>query len=301
MELYWNYHYVGKPWSTYPGQEPFITNRKWDHADEYGKTVALDYFNPKFPDYFANLTYQRAKKLRSDGLMLDWWHNNHPGGVNKSRVAQARRSIATAVRKKMGDDFIILANVNWRKDKSTHDLINGVFLELYKSPYQRQNAYTSSEIKKIEQLIEFHNTYLQAPKLIALEPWRITKEVSDNDRNSEQNRKYAKLFTAMAAVIPENGYILYADNNPDTPSGDHDHFFYDFYDIDLGKPVSSMTRIADGIAYKMFEQGLIIYNRTDRPAKVTFQNGKIDIDAFEGLFCNKMALSWNCKGRSSTR
>ena len=294
MEIYWNYHYIGKPWSTYPGQEPFITNKKWNHDDEYGKTVWLNYFDPRFPNYFSNLTHQRSKKFGADGLMIDWWHNNHPGGVDKNSVAQARRSIAAAVREKMGDEFIILANVNWRKDKSTHDLINGVFLELYKTPYHRQNAYTLSEIEEIEQLIEFHNAYLMEPKLIALEPWRITKEISDDDRNSEENRKYAKLFAAMATVIPKNGYILYADGNPDTPKGDHAHFFYDFYNIDLGKPTSSMTKIDDGIAYKKFEHGLIIYNRTNRPAKVKFEKGEIEIGALEGLICEELTLGWNC-------
>ena len=51
-------------------------------------------------------------------MMIDWWHNNHPGDVDKSSVARARRSVAAAVREKMGDEFIILENVNWRKDKS---------------------------------------------------------------------------------------------------------------------------------------------------------------------------------------
>ena len=41
------------------------------------------------------------------------------GDVDKSSVARARRSVAAAVCEKMGDEFIILENVNWRKDKST--------------------------------------------------------------------------------------------------------------------------------------------------------------------------------------
>ena len=31
----------------------------------------------------------------------------------------------------------------------------------------------------------------------------------------------AKLLTAMSVVIPTNGYILYGDNNNDTPDGDY--------------------------------------------------------------------------------
>jgi hypothetical protein len=194
----------------------------------------------------------------------------------------------------MGDEFIILGNVNWGKDTSTHHLINGVFLELYKTPYPRQNAYTLSEIEEIERLIEFHDTHLREPKLIALEPWRITKEVSYDDRNTLENRKYAKLFTAMATVIPKNGYILYADGNPDTPSNDHAHAYYDFYKIDLGKPTSSMTKIDSGIAYKEFEQGVIIYNRTNQPVRVKFEKGEIDVEALEGVICRELRLGWDC-------
>ena len=72
MEVYWNYHYVGKPWSTYPGQEPFITNNKWNHDEEYGKTVWLNYFDPQFPKYFANLVHDRSKSFGADGIILDW-------------------------------------------------------------------------------------------------------------------------------------------------------------------------------------------------------------------------------------
>ena len=43
---------------------------------------------------------------------------HHSGDVDKSSVARARRLVAAAVREKMGDEFIILENVNWRKDKS---------------------------------------------------------------------------------------------------------------------------------------------------------------------------------------
>ena len=54
------------------------------------------------------------------------------------------------------------------------------------------------------------------------------------DRLSEENIKLAKLFTAMGLVIPDNGYVLYADNNPDWSGGDHQHHYYDFWKTDLG-------------------------------------------------------------------
>ena len=72
-----------------------------------------------------------------------------------------------------------------------------------------------------------------------------------NYRSSPENIRFAKLFTAMAMVIPENGYILYGDNNRDNPEHDHYHEIYDFYKIDLGKPTSLKTEIIDGLAFCM--------------------------------------------------
>ena len=56
-------------------------------------------------------------------------------------------------------------------------------------------------------------------------------DLSDEDRNSSENRKMAKLLTAMSVVVPDNGYILYGDNNRDDDHTDHYHLYYDFYII----------------------------------------------------------------------
>ena len=89
-------------------------------------------------------------------------------------------------------------------------------------------------------------------------------------------------------VIPENGYILYGDNNPDNPSGDHYHTYYDFYNTDLGKAISDGVEITDGLAYKKYEKGLIAYNRTKFKYTVKFKDGKkVNIGPLEGVFFDK--------------
>ena len=131
----------------------------------------------------------------------------------------ARIAIAKKLRAKIGPDKIILGNVTWKKDTATVPYINGVYLELWKK--QRKRLYGSQELQKIESLLNYYEEKLQAPKLIALDGWRKTKSVTDEDRNTPENRKMAKLLTAMSVVVPTNGYILYGDNNPDTTDGDH--------------------------------------------------------------------------------
>ena len=74
----------------------------------------------------------------------------------------------------------------------------------------------------------------------------------------------AKLLTAMSVVVPTNGYILYGDNNPDTPNGDHGHDYYDFYSFDIGKPTGPRVKVSNGVSYKQHQEGFIAYNITSR-------------------------------------
>ena len=60
----------------------------------------------------------------------------------------------------------------------------------------------------------------------------------------------------MGLVIPDNGYVLYADNNPDWSGGDHQHHYYDFWKTDLGKPVDNMTEVKSGWLTKNLKKAL---------------------------------------------
>ena len=104
-----------------------------------------------------------------------------------------------------------------------------------------------------------------------------------NDRNNSTNRQYAKLFTAMALVIPKNGYILYADNNPDWPGGDHQHHYFDFYKTNLGKPNGNMVEVRDGLANKQFENGFAAYNRTASSQSFDVDGTSYTLGSLEGL------------------
>jgi hypothetical protein len=191
------------------------------------------------------------------------------------------------IRKKAGDDFLIFGNTNWHKYSNLVSPINGVFLELYKSPYyERSDIYTFEEIAEMEELIKFNEKHLRYPKLIAFEPWRITDKSDPYNRTSEDNLRFARLYSAMATVIPEHGYILYADNNPDFEDGDHDHHYYDVYSVDLGKPVSKYTPIAKGVAYKKFEKGYIAFNRLEYDVTVNFGDFESVIPSMDAVFLN---------------
>ena len=320
-EVYWNYAYPNTSWhrDRFPGDgDKFLTNRNWGHNKEYGKTVAV---NIKHPEYLS-YTEQRIKSrtYAKDGVLFDWWHNRHKhaGGYSEKTVKRFRTALAKQTREKFGKDFLIIGNVNWDKDTGTHKYLNGAWMELYKKN-ERLGGYDCGQIKLIGELLKFHDQNLQEPRLVAFEPWKISKvppknvmeklemkkfgvKISNDQykkffnisrkkywkahyRSSPENIKFAKLFTAMAMVIPENGYILYGDNNPDEPTHDHLHEFYDFYNTDLGKETSIGMEITEGLGFKMYEKGVIVYNYTKKRYKIEFTNQKeVTIDPLEGMF-----------------
>ncbi len=303
-EVYWNYTYTRRP---VPGIDPYVTKRNWNHDAEYGKTFANKIVDPNFQEFIAETISKKILMKNTDGVMLDWWHDNQQfsSGYSERQVKVARVSIATKLRDRFGSDKIILGNVNWGKDKATAHFLNGVFLELYKEPYNSSanRLYNSNELTKIEKLLEFYEANLAAPKLIALEGWRKTaksfKKVGYNyrdDRNSPQNRKMAKLLTAMSVVVPTNGYILYGDNNPDTPNGDHGHNYYDFYSFDIGKPTGPRVKVSNGISYKQHQEGFIAYNITSRAKsfEIKGSNRTVSIEPKSGLFCKERDEALDC-------
>ena len=297
-ELYWHYYYPNTSWLDYPGIEPYLTDTNWGHAAEYGTTLATDITSPGYLDYIASISARNVKNAAAHGVLLDWWHDHHDGGFSEGQVRRSRQSLVAGLRDALGQEAIIIGNVNWHHDKATVSQINGVFLELSKEPYERRSKtlYTRSELFKIESLLLYYEQRLAYPRLIALNGWRQTAAVNDLDRNTPANRQMAKIMTAMSVVIPAHGYILYGDNNPDTDyEDDHHHLYYDFYSFDVGQPTSSYQRVSRGAGFKEHEQGFVAYNITTRDIVFTTSDGReITAPANSGLFCEYVGNSERC-------
>jgi len=297
----WNYHY-GKSWEwKHPNKLKYLTNkdyhaRKWK-KEKWGSAFALDIFNPNYQDLFVKVATNQIKSNEVDGIMLDWWGGSHVW-KNEPKVSKARLEIAKKLRTSLGENAIILGNVNWRQDKITAPIINGVYLELQKKRtqnYQRR-VYNSAELRNIEKSISYYDLNLREPKLIAVDGRRKSKNTTDADRNSKSNRQQAKLLTAMSVVIPKNGYIIYVDNDHDDLSTEvRDHIEYDFYSFDIGKPTSGYNKIKSGVGYKEHDKGFIAYNITGNTQKFKRKNGQEHtIEAKSGLFCKDVGAKTEC-------
>jgi hypothetical protein len=169
-----------------------------------------------------------------------------------------------------------------------------VFLELYKD--ETGSVYKTNQLKEIQNLLSYYNKYLAKPKIITLNGWRKTVDLSDEDRNSSENRKMAKLLTAMSVVVPDNGYILYGDNNRDDDHTDHYHLYYDFYSFDIGKPTGPRVKVSNGVSYKQHQEGFIAYNITSRAKnfEIKGSNRTVAIEPKSGLFCKETGDALEC-------
>jgi len=298
-QLNWNMNYTYTSWDDYEGIEKYLTNKRWFHEEEYGDTIAVKFWDKGYPDFLANLAVRDLTRNQAEGIMLDWWRDE--GGVLRStglsieQVQKARTRIAKALRNKLKKDAIILGNVGWDFNTTTTEYINGVFLELYKVPGQKE--YTYSEIKKMENLLKFYDENLQEPRIIAMAPWRVS-ELNAPDAispSSSVNIKYAKLFAAMSVVIPKNGYILYSDNNWDSTDQDYGNVYYDFYGFDVGKPTSGFIKSEEGVGYKEHEHGFVAYNINKSDAQIKRKSGQlIMVPAKSGLFCRDQSDKVEC-------
>ena len=83
-----------------------------------------------------------------------------------------------------------------------------------------------------------------------------------------------RLFTTLS-LTHSDGYVLFAlGNRSDTGDIDyHDHYWYDFWDADLGTPIGEkgqLYRNRDGLYIREFTNGWAVYNRSGKEQQIQF-------------------------------
>jgi hypothetical protein len=308
LQSFWDYY--SRDWHkvNIDGQDGLFPPAEFRTSQLYGKPnedqaadnfrywtdINAEGYEKMLADYFAADSASRfCPKL--DGVIFDDWNTQYqPSGMSANDISAARRSIAKYFRSRFGEDFLIFGNVNTLRDKATVDQLNGVYIEFAKNGGEKR-LYNSQELKELERTLTYYNENLRRPRIIAIDGWRKTLSMTLDDMNSTENRRMAKLLTAMSVVIPDNGYIMYGDNNSDDGSSDHFHLFYDFYNFDIGKPVGGRIEIRNGAGYKEHQEGFIAYNISNGKQTFTRSNGEtIEIEAKSGLFCKNAGPSSDC-------
>ena len=159
-----------------------------------------------------------------------------------------------------------------------------MFLETI-GPYHRQH------LTEIESTLLWGEQNLREPQINCVEGWSLTNEPLDSSKNQQRMR----LFTTMS-LTHSDGYVSYVagigggDNHQHAyefweghseehargVAHDHlhDHYWYAFYDADLGRPVGGdetkgqLYDNREGLFIREFTNGWAVYNRSGNAQEI---------------------------------
>jgi hypothetical protein len=234
--------------------------------------MLVDFRNPKLHKLIAEKALALKKSQVFDGVMLDWWNEHHAttgpwpnwNGTHLTRDDEraARIAILSKIREKVGDDFLIIVNSNYRPVPRSAPFVNGLFMECWKSKYNQ--VYNQGQVKKMETTLLWAEKNLKKPRINCLEGWRVVTDYTGDlkirvkERNNDVNQKWMRMITTLG-LTHSNGYVLFGDDNKQ-PCPDHLHNWYAFWDVDLGKPLSLGKKQNDGSSRREFSNGTAVYN-----------------------------------------
>ena len=230
----------------------------------------IDFTHPELQEQIVEQAIAVARCGLFDGIFFDWWNEdgavltNHqvgwtellPGGNEAEQ--RARDSILQRIRAAVRSDFLIIGNGNRRKFPRTAPYINGTFMETGRD---NDSGYTHGGLVEIESTLFWAEENLREPQINCLEGRGVFTESPDSPRN----RRWMRVFTTMSLTLSD-GYVMY--NIGDS----HDHYWYDFWDANLGKPIGPKTQQyqnVEGLFIREFTNGWAVYNRSGQAQTIS--------------------------------
>ncbi len=224
----------------------------------------LDFTQPGLQDLIVQLAVGVSKCGLYDGIFFDWWAEDGPVldiYVGLQAELQARENILKRIRALTHPDFLIMVNTNDRKIPRTGKYINGSFMETL-TPRDVTGDLLEQRISRIEDSLLWLDTNLREPRINGLEGWSVPTEPPD----SPTNLRWMRFFTTLS-LTHSDGYVLFNDGVS------HAHYWYDFWDADLGRPLSEakaqLYENREGLYIREFTHGWAVYNHSGEPQVIT--------------------------------
>ena len=171
---------------------------------------------------------------------------------------EARLSILRRIRANVPDDFLIICNSNQSKLPHSVPYINGSFMETFYD----EGGYTRRRIAEIEDTLVWFEENAREPQITCLRGQGIPTQPPD----SPTNKRWMRFFTTMSLTLSD-GYALYT-----TGHFYQEHFWYSFWDADLGQPIGPKAQPyqnIDGVFIREFTNGWAVYNRSGAAQLIT--------------------------------
>ena len=229
-----------------------------------GERRLINFTHPQVQDMIVQQAIAVSKCGFYDGIFLDWW--NEYGGVlgdsiNNQIQQQARDDIIQRIRAATAPDFLIMVNTNRRKTPRNGPYINGSFMETL-VPSDAPANHVEALLAEVESSLLWLDTNLKEARVNSLEGWGVPTESPD----SPANLRWMRAFTTLS-LTHSNGYVVF------TKGRGHDHYWYDFWDADLGRPLSEakaqLYENREGLYIREFTNGWAVYNHSGEAQVIT--------------------------------
>lgn len=240
--------------------------------DANGETVIngqglylINFAHPDVQEIIVQQAIAVSKCGLYDGVVFDWWEEEWHvlGGkyVTLEAEQRARDNILQRIRAETRPDFLIMGNTNRDKIPRTGKHINGSFMETL-IPRDVTGDRLEALLTEVENSLLWLDTNLREPRINALEGAGVPTESPD----SPTNLRWMRAFTTLS-LTHSDGYVLFNDGIG------HSHYWYDFWDADLGRPVGAKARLYDedipGLYIREFTNGWAVYNHSGVPQIIT--------------------------------
>ena len=214
----------------------------------------LDLGNAAYQKRLIDLVAGLSQCGLYDGIFIDGWAESD---FARRGILDGAETILKGIRERVDDDFLILVNTNKSTAATAAPYINGLFLE---SGVPRDFDDPADGFRLLEDRLSWAEANLREPRINAPQGQAYVDEPLD----SPTNLQWMRALTALTLTFTD-GYVLI---KRDTWEGVHRHwhYWYDFWDADLGQPVGEKSNLHDdavpGLYIREFTNGWAVYNNS---------------------------------------
>ena len=259
-----------------------IIDHRWDGA-------FADFRHPDIQKRFIQQAHAIAKCGLFDGIAIDHWGKPGLGDITPEETVAAKDRMIQGIRDAVGEDFLILVTTTNDIIPTRHhaEYINGFFMETIEG---NKGGYTYAGLAHIENTLLWAEKNLREPQINCLAGRGIRSELLDSPRNLQ----WMRLWTTMS-LTHSDGYVMFtmggALDHPAHPfeflpghadahaqgiphTHQNSHYWYDFWDADLGRPIggdetkAQLYENREGLFIREFTNGWAVYNRSGKAQEI---------------------------------
>ena len=285
-------YFSGYPPGSFPEDNPMLL-RDSDGVrvvgELWGNEQLLDFTLPETQQWAITQAVAAWETGLFDGIFLDNWNEDERLNELKplSEEHKARDLILQGIRSKVGSDFLIIVNSGHKKIPRWAAYVNGLHMET-RPGYSNigipmDGNYTQGDLKEIQKTLMWAEISLRAPVINCLEGVTDARE----SPMSLKNHNGCVFFTTMSLTLSDGcvnfalGFwmqpLIFGYDYDDLyiPLSDglnpSDHYWYDFWDADLGRPIGEKAQTyksIDGLFIREFTNGWAVYNRSGKAQEI---------------------------------